>query len=471
MNKETAYYGVILRRFFNFFHNVRHQNVPICKYLHYPFLYYTMNRKNLIQALEKTSNFQDEINQFNESNIYEWADEPYVYEPHPQATVLMRGGFGDIASLFLPKERFVLLSPNQKEVDLIKRNRTDLAAHNIETFYNEDSQAVDELSREIKKTVERELNDPFFGSADFLQWLLRQIPGAVRVLGAVHRIFRNNNIGAALTISSIVWMDNAINLIARANKIPSITLQHGLILERDLFCHIPISATKKAVWGNAVQQWYLKHGYPPSRVSVIGSPRFDVILNRNWCGKEKLCQVLEIDPAKKIALYATGTDKETIVPIVVQGLKEIADLFLVILLHPSESALVAQYQQLAGNSSSHKVVQFGKINLYDALSGADFFITHCSTAGLEAMLFKLPVITVEPSPPPFSYGELGGSIPVTNSHELSEVAQRLLSNPFYRENAIHQYQDFLSHYCIPDGSASQRLFNELESLCSTGGIA
>ncbi len=471
MNKETVFYGTILRRFFNRFQDVRHQNVPICKYLYYPFLYYAMNRRNLTQALEKEKDFQDEINQFNESKIYEWSDAPYVYEPHPHATVLMRGGFGDIASLFLPKERFILLSPNQAEVDLIKRNRPDLIAHNIETFYNGNSQAVEGITRQIKTLVESEQADPFLGSADFLQWFQRQIPGAVRVLEAVQSIFRTNNIGAVLTISSIVWMDSAVNLVARANKIPSITLQHGLILERDLFCHIPISATKKAVWGNAIQQWYLKHGFPESRVSVIGSPRFDVIFNRKWCGKEKLCRMLEIAPTKRIAIYATGTDKETIVPIVVNGLKEIADLFLIILLHPSESALVAQYQQLAGNSSSCKVVQFGKIGLYDALSGADFFITHCSTAGLEAMLFKLPVITVEPTPPPFSYGDLGSSVRVTNSQEMMEVGQRLLSDPSYRESAIHQYQDFLARYCMPDGLASQRLFNELELLCSTGGIA
>lgn len=470
MDRETIIYGTILHRFLDRFQSIQHHRVPLCKYLYYPFLYYAMNKKHLIQALEKTGDFQNEITQFSPTAIYKWSDEPYAYDPHPNGVVLMRGGFGDIASLFLPKERFVLLSPNQAEVDLIKLNRPDLTAHNIETFYHPNLPAVESCRNQIKTLIEKNKNDPLFGSEDFLQWFQSQIPGAIQVLDAVQSIFETGNIGMALTISSIVWMDSALNLIAKANHIPSVTLQHGLILERDLFCHIPIIATKKMVWGKAIQQWYQKHGYPESRVSVVGSPRFDVIFNRKWCGKERLCQMLGIAPGKRIAVYATGTDKETIVPIVVKGLENIQELFLIILLHPSESALVSQYQELAGNSPFCKVVQFGHITLYDALSGADFFITHCSTAGLEAMFFKLPVITVEPSPPPFSYGSLGASIPVTNSAELHQTANRLINDEAYRSSAISQYQQFLSEYCIPDGSASKRLFEEVEKLCQTGGI-
>ena len=279
------------------------------------------------------------------------------------------------------------------------------------------------------------------------------------------------NIGAVLSISSIVWMDSALNLVARANRIPSFTLQHGLILDRDLFCHIPITATKKFVWGDEVQRWYQKYGYPESRVSVIGSPRFDPIFTQNWCDKPKLCQMLNIDPSKKIVAYATGTNMNTIVPMVLNVLASNPDLFLILILHPSETSLVARYQQLTEGYPNCKVIRYGQVSLYDTLSGADIFITQCSTAGLEAMLFKLPVITVEPTSLPFSYGDLGASIRVTNSTELTQVVNRLLSDEIFRASAINQYQNFLSGYCIPDGCASRRLFDQVELLCQSGGTA
>jgi hypothetical protein len=471
MNRQNAFWGVTLHRFIDRFQSVVYRKIALSRYLHYPFLYFVMNRPNLTRAFEGRPDFEDEVNQLDDAAVYSRFDEPYCHDAHPGGTILMRGGFGDIASLYIPKERFVLLSPNQAEVDLIRTNRPDLTAHNIESFYRDNTEAVEALDRQITAIINRNQDDPLFGSADFRQWIKGQIPGAVRILDAAQTIISDFKIGCVLTISSIVWMDNALNLVARANRIPSFTLQHGLILERDIFCHIPVSATQKLVWGKAVGEWYRQYGFPESRVSVIGSPRFDIIVNREWCGKERLCRMLNIDPANKIAVYATGTDKELIVPIVREGLETIPELFLIMLLHPSESALIAQYQQLVTGYANCKVVRFGHVNLYDALSGADFFLTHCSTAALEAMFFKLPVITVEPAPPPFSYGDRGASIRVTGSAELNQAAQRLISDPVFRQNAIEQYQPFLADYCIPDGLAGRRLFDQVETFCRTGGIA
>ncbi|HBE78229.1 MAG TPA: hypothetical protein DDW65_10670, partial [Firmicutes bacterium] len=378
MDEQTAWKGVLLRKFFSCFGNINYHGASICKYYYNQFLYYILSRWNLARA--KDLPYGHEINEIKDSEIYYWIDEPYPYDPHPEGLILMRGGFGDIASLYLPKERFVLLSPNQAEVDLIKTNRPDLIAHNIENYYRENLPAVESLNQQIAAIIDAQKDDPLFGSVDLLEWFKKQTPGIIRVFDAVHELFRNLNIGGVLTISSIVWMDSSLNLMARVNRIPSLTMQHGLILERDLFCHIPINATKKMVWGKANLEWYQKYGVPESRVSVIGSPRFDVISNRKWCGKEKLHQMLGIDPAKKIMVYATGTEMNTIVPMILSGLAAIPDLFLILSLHPSESPIISQYQQLTAGYPNCKVVRFGQISLYDSLSGADFFITHCSTA-------------------------------------------------------------------------------------------
>jgi hypothetical protein len=472
-HEENTVYAIIIRRFFNRFKNITYHGVPICKYIYYPLLSY-INNRDISWYQNNLPYWQDELKRLNDSEIYSWSDEPYLYDPHPEGVIVMRGGFGDIASLHLPKERFFMLCPHQAEVDVIKINRPDLVPHNIADYYRENPQAVESLNEQIAQVISGLKDDPVLGSPELLQWFTARTPVIVRNLDAVKSVFDTLTVSAVLTIMSIHTgdgMDSALNLIARANRIPSFTLQHSIISDSAVFCYLPILATKKFVWGNATLEWYKKYGFPESRVAVIGSPRFDVIFNQKWCNKEKLCQMLGITPSHKVMIYATGTDRDTIVPIILNGLANIPDLFLVLLLAPSEVPAISQYEQLVAGYPNCKVVRFGHISLYDALSGADFFITHCSTAALEAMLFKLPVITVEPYPFYFSFGDLGASLRVTNSAELNQALIRLLSDETFRANTIGQYQQFISHYCIPDGLASQRLFEELERISHTGGIA
>jgi hypothetical protein len=471
MNGEIAFQGALLQRFFDKFGGITYHNVPICKYIHYQFRYFVTTRWTLPWLKAHYPQLREPVNRFDPAEIYHWSDGPYPYRRHPGGTVLMRGGFGDIASLYLPRERFILVSPNQAEADVIKLNRPDLTAHSIDRFYRENPTAVQNLNRRIERVIQEHSGDPILGSPELRKWFSVKIAEIVRVLDAVQRLIEARDVGAVLSISSIVWLDSALNLVARANQIPSVTLQHGLIVDRDLFCHAPILATRKMVWGDATVKWYQRFGFPATRTKAIGSARFDGIVNGTWGGKPELCRKLGIDPSHRIAVYATGTDMNTIVPIVINGLRSIPNLYLVIVLHPAEGALVERYRELAAGYDRCRVIRSGEIALYDALSGADYFITHCSTAGLEAMLFKLPVITIEPYPSYFSYGDLGASLRVRDSAELNQVVKRLMTEEAFRAGAIERYQRFLSDYCIPDGQSSRRLFDELELLMANGGVA
>ncbi len=467
MNKRTVFYHGLLKRFFKMFQSVVYQGVPISKYIYYDLLAYCGDL-----WFSRHPEYVQEILQ-NEPvvkpDIYGWTDEPYVYDAHPDGVILMRGGFGDIAALFLPKERFFLLSPGQAEVDLIKRNRPDLTSHNFQSYYRPNPAAALALTQQITQIVMGRRDDPMLGSAEFLQWFQGKLSDIVTVLDAAQTLFQRLNVGAVLTISSIYSMDGALNLVARANRVPSLTLQHGVISAADLFTHVPILATKKLVWGNAMVKWYQKCGYPQERIAAVGSPRFDIVFNRQWCGREKLRQTLGIDSSQKVMVFAAQIYhyNQTILPIVLEALQSIPDLFLVVLLHPGDDPI--PHEKLTAGYPNCKVVRFGQISLYDALSGADLFATYYSTAALEAMFFNLPIITVEPSPPRFSFGAAGASITVTNSTELFKVVARLLADPVYRQRAVAKYQNFLAQYCIPDGCASKRLFDEVEQLCRQGG--
>lgn len=469
MTEDYAFYTIVLYRFFERFMGVTYHDVSICRYVYYHFLQYVISRWRLTWKNDFPDLF-DEVRQFKESDVYHYLDQPYIYESHPDGVIVLRGAFGDFASFHLPKEHFFLISPNQAELDILKTLQPNLSVHNFENYYRDNPKAAVGITKEVAQVIAAHKDDPIFGRADLFEWFQSKIPEIIRILDAAHSLFEGLKIGAVVTASSISSMDGALNLIARANRIPSFTLQHGVYAERDLFCHIPIVATKKAVWGSEIRHWYQKFGYPESRIAVTGSPHFDLIFKKAWYGKEKLCEMLGIHSSQKVIVYATqplGTEIQTIVPIVREGLKQIPNLFTMILLHSGEEPSI--YQQFCQGFSNCAIVRFGHISLYDALSGADFFITWNSTAAVEAMLFKLPVITVEPYSSYFSFGDQGASIRVSSSSELNQTVTRLISDETYKENAVAKYQNFLSRYCIPDGLASQRLFDQVEQLCNTGG--
>jgi hypothetical protein len=471
MDDLAAFYRVMLRRIYTAFQHITYRGVPICKFNYYSFSWYIMQRWSTWSKANRAY-WQDELSQLVDSEVYLWSDEPYHYDPHPGGVVLMQGRLGEYAALHLPQERFVLICPNQAAIDALQTTQPDLLFHNIEDHYRENPKTVETLIEQFAQVVTAHQGDSILGSPDLVQWYTEKMPDIVRSIDAVQYFFDHYPVGAVITVSTISeGIDDALNLIAKANRIPSLTFQHCIIEDTALFCHIPIVATKKLIWGNTTRKWYQKYGFPESRVSVIGSPRFDIIFNRKWRGKEKLCEMLGIDPAKKIMVYATGPDRNTLAPMVLKGLAAISDLFLILKLAPSENSAFSQYQELTKGFANCAVVRYDQLHLYDALSGADLFITNCSTAAIEAMMFNLPVITIEPYPPYFSYGDWGASLRTTDSTELNKIVSRLISDVSFRKQAVDLYQEFLANYCIPDGLATKRLFDEVELLCRTGGIA
>lgn len=468
--EQLAYYGVLLKRFFTLFHPVAYQNVPISKHLYYQCLGFINHRWGRAGMKKKT--LFEEMHELEAGQLFSLLDEPYVCKPNPGGIFLMRSGFGDLASLFLPPERYYLLSPFQAEVDVVKRNRPDLTAHNIEEFFQPNPGAVRELEKQITGLLAKEKQDPVFGSPYFLQWILSRLPDLVTRFDAVQRLIEKLDVGAVLTISSIHWFGNALNLIARANQIPSLTVQHGIIADSQLFCHLPVLATKKAVWGKETKEWYLKFGTPESRVVVTGSPRFDMIFNREWSDQESLKKRLQIDSAYKIAVYATqplgGARIREVVTTTLNGLHKIDNLFVLVMLHPYEKKEF--YQQLAAGKERCRVFAFGEVSLYDALSAADLFVTSFSTAALEAMLFNVPVVTVEPFPPNFSYSQSGAVFATRTAEELAFLARRILTEEDFRQAVLEKARPFLKKHCVTDGFSSRRLIRELENLSRCGGV-
>ena len=129
------------------------------------------------------------------------------------------------------------------------------------------------------------------------------------------------------------------------------------------------------------------------------------------------------------------------------------------------------YQQLAAGNERCRVFAFGEVSLYDALNAADLFVTSFSTAALEAMMFNVPVVTVEPFPPNFSYSKSGA---VFAARTAEELALPLPGGSCMKKISAKQYwkkaRPFWKKHCVTDGFSSRRLIRELENLSRCGGV-
>ena len=81
--------------------------------------------------------------------------------------------------------------------------------------------------------------------------------------------------------------------------------------------------------------------------------------------------------------------------------------------------------------------------MYDALNAADLFVTSFSTAALEAMMFNVPVVTVEPFPPNFSYSKSGAVFAARTAEELAGLARRILTEVDFRRAVLAKARPFL----------------------------
>lgn len=469
MNDANACTSLILRRFFEKFHALTYHGVSVSRYIYYRFYgSFLVHRWNLDWVKKNSPSLQEEIGKMADCDVFHCLEEPYPYDPHPDGVILIRDDLGGFAASCLPQESFFIISPTQAKAEAAQKSLPDIAVHNFEEYYRANPAAVHSLNDQVVQIVNAQKDDPIFGSSDLLEWLTGKMPEIVRELDAARLLFEILDVSVVLSVTALSGMDSALTLIAKSNRIPSLTLQHGLIADTSLFAHIPLQATQKAVWGEMTRDWYQRLGYPESRIVVTGSPRYDIIFHRQWWGQKKLRQMVGAGPNQKIMVFATGTDTPTIIPLVLEGLKALPEVFLIISLHRREGP-IDLYKKLAVGYCNYIIIPFGEINLYDSLSGADFFITHCSTAALEAMLFKIPVITMESTPPHFSYGDAGASIRVRHASELARVVRRLIDDQEFRADAINRYREFLAAYCLTDDLAGKRFFEKAEQIRRSGG--
>ena len=157
---------------------------------------------------------------------------------------------------------------------------------------------------------------------------------------------------------------------------------------------------KMIVWGNYYKLLLENKLRPKSKmIEVVGNQLFDKIPSY-ICRDKKLLELKTNRYKKIISVFTQSTygfcgvnEQSLMIKEVVKFMEQNKNIFLILKHHPLEYRYPTPLYNSLMKSIEERVFEFtNEKNLYDILSISDLIVTPTSTVGLEAILFKRPVL-------------------------------------------------------------------------------
>jgi len=312
---------------------------------------------------------------------------------------------------------------------------------------------------------------PAFNNEYFRNKFFDNIPRMVEYLVAVHRYLEEVPISCIIvgTIEEII--SRILIIVASAKGIPSICLQHGLLMGEEAY--LPAFSTKMAVYGEYEKEWYLRKGVSEDRVSIIGHPRFDNLFTQNHMSKAIFQKEYGLNEQKKWVLLATQPHNDLFWSQLIELLVQDPLIEIIIKPHPWEIGKKRywSYEKLSTKYETVKLILSRKINIYDILSSVDIVVASLSTIGLEAMLIKKPLIIFKKGKysenRDYDYYDKMGDYVQSDPLKLARLVTQLLQDEKLQRNSETNRKEFLS-YAYPEQLSGKRLLQLIDNL--TGKI-
>lgn len=283
--------------------------------------------------------------------------------------------------------------------------------------------------------------------------------------------------------ADIAEFDKILIFLGKQHSIKSLDIQSGYISFPKMNGFEVKSADKLAVWGKETKETYLKCGINSKRIIITGAPRFDAIIKEQKTKKTDKSTILTqlgLDPQKKtilvttqpeygiIGVYAQGL-QTILVRFAVNALSDFPNSQIIIKTHQSEPESVkAQYLKIL-SSRSKQVKLVTDIAVNQLLPAIDLGVTTASTTGLEALLFRKPLIIFNPTSfkDLVSYAEKKVAIKVKNYDELLSAIRKILTDNEYVSD-LKKHQDcYLSEALYKlDGKSTLRVINLINDIIS-----
>jgi hypothetical protein len=244
----------------------------------------------------------------------------------------------------------------------------------------------------------------------------------------------------------------------RERSIPFVLVQEGirfpLPAEENGIEYGSGGALRIAAWGEASSDYFQRAGVDQRRLRLTGSPRFDQIAEVDWSaaaaelrehlGVRGRILTLLTNPIDDQGFCSTAEKLDLVARFArsIAGLLAADDTTLVMKLHARESA--KEYRAALREMSLGKSIKVAEdVPLYPLLAASSAAVTLASTAGLEALLFNLPlgVLKLPAVGYAHDYVSSGAAWGLEPNGSTSERVREMLHAPDQRRLAVSTYLD------------------------------
>jgi hypothetical protein len=280
--------------------------------------------------------------------------------------------------------------------------------------------------------------------------------------------FKPNSVYAGL--DGEILENSGLNLsknmkILGFSMIPSLTAPNPIMKE---WFH----AEKIFVPGKLGFELLKNMGYEEERIELIGHPKYDFLANISLDeAKNKLKKVFDFNSTKQVILIAMSqwndNDEEWMSEYI--QFCNSNNYEIIIKIHPlyitsNNELSEKKIRRIKKKCVNNKYFITYDFDIYDLISVSDIVITDYSNVGIEAILLKKPLLTVNFNQNPWNYlklEETGAAIEIKKLEELKKKSQDILEKKLFTNKNL---ETIIENYNFKnDGKASDRIFKQLTS--------
>ena len=310
------------------------------------------------------------------------------------------------------------------------------------------------FSESFSKIIDFDLS---FGVNELLANLLSQSRACIDIY---EHLFNNIKPKGVILLGELTMKDRTAALLAKRNGIKSFFIQHGLLMGN---VYRNLATDYACVWGKIPMQFWLKKDVAKERVYEFGHFGFDGIPLNNYSVKKipnKNPRVLIIGQNPKA--FLTMKEHSITLDVYEKTIREMEDITFIIKPHPGES----QIPYFSIFNRYNNVIIETKKPINECIIESDIVITIFSTAGLEAMMFKRPVIVlsvpeIETLAPYHDY-----TYNASDEKDLNYCIKNLLQDMKIKEDQIQKGSNYLANYCGEISGSSKNAAKMIKNVIS-----
>lgn len=171
--------------------------------------------------------------------------------------------------------------------------------------YKKDTRsAAEELIRRAALIFATYKGHPAFSNSFFCQTFIQRIPAIIDAIEMVFNVYHQIPAAAVMVGTTEDAVSRALAVVAGMKGIPSVCLQHGILMGEEAF--MPVFTSYIGIYGQVEQDWYRSRGVATEQIVITGHPRYDDIFTAGPAARDEFRERYQLEPDRITLLFATG---------------------------------------------------------------------------------------------------------------------------------------------------------------------